>query len=500
MPNAQPRGSRHATDACIAARCAADAFDGLPDGMDRLELIRLVKSAGGRIGMNRSQIDYLAFQVAYTRDCDWRPGARPIAYATVTTAARRLEVGERQIRRLERSLNELGALGWNDSANHRRTGKRDPDTGRILFAYGVDLAPLAALIPELQQQQRQQDAENAAWDAARRRCGGLKRSIRALRDRAEDEGWIDPESDEWTDRTAILDYRVRASTPLAHLEDAVARLAMLEAELRGLAAERSVPRPAVENPPAAVEMSSRADSGVRRIDTTSKSGSGKATCSGAPARDPGDAAAAGAGVVSDDDRERAEDARRETLFAPLHAAPRRVWRADTGTQWIAVTHVLGVAGERFLDHLPPAEQPGWPEIARAAEDLCPLLGIAARLWREATALMGRRAAAVCVALIDLRARPDAADPIRNPGGYFRACLERARRDELHLHASLFARLRHSGAQLASASSRHTAGQPPSRSVTETVEPRDLPSIGEIAIRSINRPSAGRRRGAAAGSE
>ena len=495
MPNAQPRGSRHATDACIAARCAADAFDGLPDGMDRLELIRLVKSAGGRIGMNRRQIDYLAFQVAYTRDCDWRPGARPIAYATVTTAARRLEVGERQIRRLERGLNELGALGWNDSANHRRTGKRDPDTGRILFAYGVDLAPLAALIPELQEQQRRQDAENAAWDAARRRCGGLKRSIRALRDRAEDEGWIDPESDEWTDKTAILDYRVRASTPLAHLEDAVARLAMLEAELRALVAERS----AVEKPPAAVEMSPKADSGVRRIDTTSKSGSGTATCSGAPARNPGDAAATGAGAVSDDDRERAESARRETLFPPPHAAPRRMWRADTGTQWIAATHVLGVAGERFLDHLPPAEQPGWPEIARAAEDLCPLLGIAARLWREATALMGRRAAAVCVALIDLRARPDAADPIRNPGGYFRACLERARRDELHLHASLFARLRQSGAQPASASSRHTAGQPPSRSVTDTVEPRGLPSIGEIAIRSINRRNAERHNRAEDGS-
>ena len=167
-----------------------------------------------------------------------------------------------------------------------------------------------------------------------------------------------------------------------------------------------------------------------------------------------------------------------------------MWRADTGTQWIAVTHVLGVAGERFLNHLPPAEQPGWPEIAQAAEDLCPLLGIAARLWREATALMGRRAAAVCVALIDLRARPD---------GYFRGCLERARRDELHLHASLFARLRQSGAQPASASNRHTAGQPPSRSVTDTVEPRGLPSIGEIAIRSINRRNAERHNRAGDGS-
>ena len=274
---------------------------------------------------------------------------------------------------------------------------------------------------------------------------------------------------------------------------------MLEAELRALAAEQSASRPAVEKPPAAVEMSSRADSGVRRIDTTSKSESGTATCSGAPARDPGDAAATGAGAVSDDDRERAEGARRETLFLRQHGAPRRMWRADTGTQWIAATHVLGVAGERFLDHLPPAEQPGWPEIARAAEDLCPLLGIAARLWREATALMGRRAAAVCVALIDLRARPDAADPIRNPGGYFRGCLERARRAELHLHARLFARLRQSGAQPASASSRHTAGQPPSRSVTDTVEPRGLPSIGEIAIRSINRRNAERHNRAEDGS-
>ena len=79
--------------------------------MDRLDLVRLVKSAGDGLGMSRRRIDHLAFQVAYTRDCDWRPGARPIAYAAVTAAARRLEVGERRIRGLEQGLDEFGALG-----------------------------------------------------------------------------------------------------------------------------------------------------------------------------------------------------------------------------------------------------------------------------------------------------------------------------------------------------------------------------------------------------
>ena len=496
MPHAQSRGSRRATDACIAAWAAADAFGGLPDGMGRLDPVRLVKSAGGGLGMSRRQIDYLAFQIAYTRDCDWGPGARPIAYATVTTAARRLEVGERQIRRLEQGLNELGALGWSDSANHRRTGKRDPDTGRIVFAYGVDLAPLAALIPALQAERRRQEAEHAAWDAARRRCGSLKRGIRAMLARASEEGWIDPDGAEWTDKAAILDYRVRAATPLTRLEEAVARLVVLDAELRALARERSARVRVVEKPRAAVETSARADIGVRPIDSTSKLESEKDACSAAPACEPGGAAAAGAGAVSDDDREKGGGGRRETLS---ETPPRRMWRADTGMRRIAVTHVLGVAGARLLDHLPPAEQPGWPEIAQAAEDLCPLLGIAPRLWREATAIMGRSAAAVCVASIDLRARPDAEEPIRNPGGYFRACLERARRDELHLHASVFARLRHSSAQPVSASDRQTAGQPPSRSVTDTAEPRGLSSIGAISIRAIDSGSAERHNRASDGS-
>lgn len=47
-------------------------------------------------------------------------------------------------------MHELGAISWKDSANHTRFGERDED-GNIVFAFGVDLSPSAALLPHLRE-------------------------------------------------------------------------------------------------------------------------------------------------------------------------------------------------------------------------------------------------------------------------------------------------------------------------------------------------------------
>lgn len=99
------------------------------------------------------------------------------------------------------------------------------------------------------------------------------------------------------------------------------------------------------------------------------------------------------------------------------------------------------ASERFLDRLvcrtAGLQRPVLAgDCVKAAYDLTGALGISHALWAEACAVLGDQAAAVCVVLVD-HAMHREDNPVRKPGGYFRAMLRKAERGELHLHKSVF---------------------------------------------------------------
>ena len=125
----------------------------------------------------------------------------------------------------------------------------------------------------------------------------------------------------------------------------------------------------------------------------------------------------------------------------------RLWKPDTGTRHLSPLNVVETAGPRMLAAVSQAnktaetDQPDWKEFEDAAESLCPQIGIGPQTWCVAVTVMGRRAAAICVMLIDRKMCPDAEDPVRSPGAYLRGMTSRARKDELHLHASVFGRAR-----------------------------------------------------------
>src|SRR5690606_17771824 len=74
----------------------------------------------------------------------------------------------------------------------------------------------------------------------------------------------------------------------------------------------------------------------------------------------------------------------------------------TGLQYVPLVQALRIAGPLFWQHLPPdAEHPGWDDVAGAGEAVAPLLGISSRVWQEAVVMLGRRAAAAAVLLLEL---------------------------------------------------------------------------------------------------
>ena len=120
-------------------------FEGLEEDSKPRDLLNLVKRAGKLIGFSPQMINLLDHYMAYTREIDWEQGSRPIVYKTIFRIAGDIGLSERQVQRLEKQLFEVGAITWNDSGNHKRQGYRDTKTGKLLFAFGVDLTPLAFL-------------------------------------------------------------------------------------------------------------------------------------------------------------------------------------------------------------------------------------------------------------------------------------------------------------------------------------------------------------------
>lgn len=257
QPSPKSTGSRPVCDACRAAETVADAFEGLPQGATRWTVMGLLRQASAHFSLSARELGFLEELVAATYDIDWTPGCEPIVYAPVYELAERLGVTERQIRNIERGLVEKRLLCWRDSGNHARKGRRDA-AGRIVYAYGVSLAPLGARAAEIRLAARQAQQEISERRQARSR-------IQALRRRARQLGRLVP--------------------PAAERIPAGMALAAMRRVIDALSAELG----AAEDPQAPADISARAETPapIMTPRTVQKTASGPCD----PPIDPGEAAA-----------------------------------------------------------------------------------------------------------------------------------------------------------------------------------------------------------------
>jgi len=190
-------------------------FHGLDKGVRRYDLLLLVKRIGKTAGFSARMIELLDYYMAFTRDQDWEEGAHPIVYQSLARTSLDLGLSERQIQRLEHGLFKLGALKWNDSGNHKRYGQRDPESGDILYAYGVDLSPLAALRESLEQNLHEKQLYDRAWMEAKRQISWYRAQIRGIINEMEQGG--DNTHTEHQARYDEIAVRIRTSIKLEQL-------------------------------------------------------------------------------------------------------------------------------------------------------------------------------------------------------------------------------------------------------------------------------------------
>ncbi|NQW00435.1 MAG: hypothetical protein HQ483_12100, partial [Rhodospirillales bacterium] len=378
---------------------------GLPEHVSAFDVLRLIRDVGHEIGLTGSDIQHLDYLISHTRELDWQPGAQPIVYKSVCKMARERGITERQIYNRESKLHVLGCLTWSDIGNFRRTGCRDAQ-GRIVFAYGVNLAPLASMYDDLVEMKKRQVADLAAFDKARRQLSALRRRILVKITTAQEQG---VDVDDITVRFAALP-RVRATTPTPHLDSIISQAVMIEAELDQLLESLKPQAEEVKNSCGLTpNTSDQAEENFRHIQPTNNPQlSIDNTCN--PPVDNG----------------------REDVAVSI---PPDI--PTTGAEHITLSMAMNAASDEFIACIhPTGRRVVACDMIDAAARVCSHHGISLGAWTDACSIMGRYPAAVAVLVID-RNIYHPITPIKSPGGVLRAMTARSRTSDLNLHRSLF---------------------------------------------------------------
>jgi len=420
-------------------------FAGLEEDTKRYDLLLLVKKVGKTQGFTPRMIELLDYYMAYTRDIDWEQGARPIIYQSLSRTALDLGVSERQIQKLEKALFEAGALTWNDSGNHRRYGQREPQSGRILYAYGVDLTPLAYLKPDLEAKLEEKQRHDSAWMEAKRQISWYRRQIKAnlaeLQIAVEEGAEIDPPLTEIEAAYNEIAMQIRTSIDLTRLNTLCDEHKALYERVSWTAKEAQKTHIRPDNDSKETNKgSSKSEQTFTYYKSTTQEQSNKLDTVGRASpnclqegskksivdkTDTHAGEAKGAEQTYKFEKEEGQGSDKNSLIA------------QTGLQHITLKQALNAASGNFRAHIPLNNRAmDWNDMIEAAYIIRKQHRIPQDFWVEACEVLGKGGAAICLLLTDQAVlRQDS--PVKSPPAYFKAMISRARAGELHLHKSIF---------------------------------------------------------------
>jgi len=430
MKQSVSRGGRIGSSKLRASLEQCEDFAGLEEDTNRYDLLLLVKRVGKSAGFTPRMINLLDYYMSFTRDIDWEEGATPIIYQSISKTALDFGVSERQVQKLEKALFEIGAITWNDSGNHRRYGQRDSDTGMILYAYGVDLTPLAYLKTELEAKYLEKKERDRVWMEAKRQISWYRRQIKACLGELEvleEEGAIfNPPFEELENSYNNIAVQIRTHMDIDCLNNLIVKHKGLYERVVNILEQIIVQtEEALE---ITNKSSCRSEQKIVHKKNTNKKQSNKLDTSKAlpnslqersnriaQVKKGREVLVDGSGVEKEEEN-------------PL---------LQTGLQHITLKQALNSASERFKNHLPLEPRPmEWQDFVEAAYKLKSELYIGQKAWANACVALGRSGAAICLLLTD-QATLREENAVLKPAAYFNAMINRSKSGELKLHNSIF---------------------------------------------------------------
>jgi replication initiation protein RepC len=380
----------------------ANAFAGLPDGVTSPgQLLAALKAAAPRLGVSARLVHAVDWLFRFTQPQDWERGGRPIVWPSAAMQQEALGLSGTQAKRLNRALIDAELITMKDSPNGKRYGHRDPK-GRIVEAYGFDLAPIAMRYAEFVRLAEEAKAERAAIGRLRRRATIARKSIVQILDTAGEYGFKGEEWQILVRETAAITRALRRVEQLDEIQTGVMSL-----EWRQRAARKHLENllQEVDKTPSQTENAPHQHNYNRTPNPEKDTVITSKTCSGeGEGTDP------------------------ET---PVSGQPKRPDKSMVHGIWPDELMRLTPRLKPYL--LRP--NPTWAEIIDAADWLRHDLGVSKSLWGEACVAMGRELAAVALAIVSTK---EAEHFRTTPGGYFHGMVAKAKAGELHLERTVWA--------------------------------------------------------------
>ncbi len=404
-----PTGFRRLTPGLLKTDRTAESFAGLPEGVTMHgQLLAAFKAAAPRLGLSLRVVHAVDWLFKFTQPQDWTRGGHPIVWPSSSMQQEALGLSPTRVKAVNRAMIECGLIAMRDSPNGKRYGKRDAK-GRIVEAYGFDLAPIAARHAEFVKLAREAKEERDALRRLRRRATIARNGIAQILETAAEYGF---EGEEWTrlarDTRDIATALKRVENPdevALGVDNLERRQRSARERLENLLAAVAPDIPEAVNPdPLGAEngphqYTYKPNSYPQEDTVIANEGSSR----------PG-----GEAGMS-----------RPTPVRPQPAERGRVLKLDPD-------ELVRLAPRLKTYLLRP--DPTWPDVIDAAAYLRSDLDVSKSLWGEACLAMGREQAAIAIAVVSVK------DPEHfrtTPGGYFRGMVMKAKAGELNLDRTLW---------------------------------------------------------------
>ncbi|NKM88177.1 plasmid replication protein RepCa2 [Rhizobium laguerreae] len=399
---------RRVSPAILASARMAMAND-IPD-TSKSEISLLLKKAAPILGIDGATYQALDILLGLSGADDWKGTRRPIVAISNAMLAKYMRRSVRTVTRCLRKIVEAGIAAYRDSPTGRRFVHRDKG-GMITSGFGLDFTPARVRLEEIKESVENYQRElKASKDASR----AVTRLSRAIIDACAE---FPEKSDIWrSSAQAIIDG-------VASLAEQASGLESLYAEVLEYAKQRFQEH----------EMSSAGDiSGTFTTDTIPKIISDSNERTRSIERD----------IISPDDGSAAEMAYENKPEAAAGDMQYRLRQAEKtagdiqGAVLAAVRIGLLQVGCRAAQECVGVEFHRWSDVVGAAKVMQRMIGLSEAAWVDGVGKVGRYAASAILATVLEKSLRDSY-PIANPGGYFRAMVDRAVDGSLRLSKSLY---------------------------------------------------------------
>lgn len=359
------------------------------------------------LGHSDKMVELLRLLMSFSYDVDWDGQGRPLVWPSNLVLRERLGISQSRLNAVIREAIDAGLILAHDHGTRKRHGQRDKQTGRIVYAYGFDLSPLAERRGEFEQaaaesKARLEEARLLGREASQLRAGLLDLAIYGTAQAVPGMDWPDV-----TRQATSLGARARRLNDPVRIVPILVSLQALRRHADA-AIKASVP---VETGSAVPEN--------RNLNTTTNTLSIVTT----PAKD-------GRGPAQKDGSNRGKPFPNEAAGqgrSALRGFP------------ISTLAVLMIAP--MFRELVRSANPSWVEIQETADYIRRELGISPHAYGQACVVLGRMEAATAIAVI---AAKHEIGLVRSPGGLLRHMVEAHLEGTLRLDKTLFGLLDKAG--------------------------------------------------------